>query len=282
MVMVMRACPPRFDAVEPEREADGRDMVLRRRAGSAAGRSDRHRPAPRRSPRDADLEDEAGIIIERTAEGGAIGDRRRDRRRHWQAPRPARRSATAPRPSVRPAASAKPASAAEASDSGTLERQEFAQHAAVPRHRAAVSASASFSFRRRAISGGRAAGIGGIAGRLHGARRYGRPAPPRRRVDSSAGDLGIEARHRLAALPSRRSSASSWAGLPKAWISRFCQPAGRPSALTTASNTAWSPSVTDSALAGQQAPRGCRRHRRWRGHRRWHMPVSPRSSMPAW
>ena len=46
------------------------------------------------------------------------------------------------------------------------------------------------------------------------------------------------------------SAEASSSGAPKARASRFCQPRGRPSAASTASNTDWSPSVTVSATPG--------------------------------
>ena len=81
MVMVIRRPPLAwlgasacFDPVEPEREADGRNALL--------GAEQRHQPVEaaatgqnRRRAFDDDLEDQAGIIIERTAEGGAVGER---------------------------------------------------------------------------------------------------------------------------------------------------------------------------------------------------------------
>ena len=54
-----------------------------------------------------------------------------------------------------------------------------------------------------------------------------------------------------------------------------CQPRGRPRAASTASKTAWSPSVISSAVCRQRAAdtdggdgHGERGHRRWRGRRR--------------
>ena len=67
--------------------------------------------------------------------------------------------------------------------------------------------------------------------------------------------LGIDVVARRADRSGLARSASACckrSGAPKARASRFCQPRGRPSAASTASNTAWSPSVTVSALARQR------------------------------
>ena len=105
----------------------------------------------------------------------------------------------------------------------------------------------------------RAAAAGREAGRLHRLLDAARQARADAATASSA-RLGRAA----ASAAGRARSASADAnrsGAPKARASRFCQPRGRPSAASTASNTAWSPSVTVQRLARAAPARAAPRHR---------------------
>ena len=122
------------------------------------------------------------------------------------------------------------------------------------------AASSAFSSSRRAISSGvrpplatsRPSAIAASmwaasAVRSPSAGECGRPSP-------AAAVARRAARGRRAPRPAA-------SGAPKARASRFCQPRGRPSAASTASNTAWSPSVTTSGWPGSASVEQRVRHR---------------------
>ena len=237
--------------------ADQRPRAHRRRRSRRPGRCSSR--AAGRTPRHSGSRRPAG-------HGG------RSRRRAPQTG-PARRRAASPAPR------AKAASASAALSSGTwMARKVFSAAKAVVRQAHAAQLGlldqSPCDLFRRAAAARRQAGC------LH---RRCRCAPVRaaRSPPTPSAATVAERRPLAADAPGRPAQPRADPAAPKARASRFCQPRGRPSAASTASNTAWSPSVTASDMPGRASASSADASATERASASA-VSASPRSSMPAW
>ena len=270
-----RAC---CDPVEPEREADGRDRRF--------GAEQRHQPVVaaaagerREPPVGDDLEDEAGVIVERPAEAGVEADRaggRRWRRSRRHAPKTVERGAEI----ERQLACAKANSAAARRQAAPDQRR----NASAPERRgpagARGSASARFSSRRAAISFGGAAAarrqpVAPIV-RRHGDRRCASPA-------IGSGQRAIESRALRPAARSRPTAAVQPSGGAEGAAQPLLPAGGQAERVRARRRTADIAERTEASFCRAGCARssadGVERRRSASGSA---VGLRPRSSMPAW